>query len=133
MKEKMNRSKKSVGGVEELETKKMKRKRSKKILQPTGGEETPQCTMSNHGGTSYNLRETQEREERQWCSQMEYRMSAMTKAHQKAIHDLTTVQEMNMALILELLQNQRNDGVAGHALVGPGPDPLLAPLHGGRC
>ncbi|KAK9125998.1 hypothetical protein Scep_014844 [Stephania cephalantha] len=67
-------------------------------------------------------------------------MFAMTKTHQKAFQDLTTMQdrrladlaqsqERNMVRIPELLHNQRNDRVAGHAPLRPGPDPSLAPIH----
>ncbi|KAK9104862.1 hypothetical protein Scep_021706 [Stephania cephalantha] len=73
--------------------------------------------QSRGEGTSYNLREIQESEERQWRSQIEHRISAMTEIHQKAIKNLT------------FAHDQRNDGVAGHAPIGQGPDPSLAPIH----
>ncbi|KAK9104951.1 hypothetical protein Scep_021795 [Stephania cephalantha] len=51
--------------------------------------------MSNHRGTSYILRETQEIEERQCRRQIEQRISAMTETHQKAIHDLTSAHDQS--------------------------------------
>ncbi|KAK9163399.1 hypothetical protein Syun_004301 [Stephania yunnanensis] len=56
-----------------------------------------QCTMRNNGWPSYNLRNTQERKERQWHSRMEQRMIAMIGTHQKAKHDLTIAQDQRMA------------------------------------
>ncbi|KAK9169339.1 hypothetical protein Syun_001479 [Stephania yunnanensis] len=65
---------------------------------------TLQCTMNNHRGTSYNLRETEKKEERQWRSQMEQRISAMIETHQKAIHNLTTMHDQRLADLAQSME-----------------------------
>ncbi|KAK9093004.1 hypothetical protein Syun_027915 [Stephania yunnanensis] len=97
------------------------------------------CIMSNLGGRSYNLRETMDRDERNWHAQMEQRMTIMVKTYQTAIHDMRSAQdqrladivqsqERNMARILELMQ-QGKTGVAERALERHRPNPSFVPIH----
>ncbi|KAK9126647.1 hypothetical protein Scep_015493 [Stephania cephalantha] len=96
--------------------------------------------MSTQGGNSYNLRETTNRDERNWRAQMEQRMTAMAETYQNAIHEMRYAQnrrlaelaqshERNMARILELMQ-QGNTGAVVRAPVRQGPNPSLAHIHG---
>ncbi|KAK9112702.1 hypothetical protein Scep_020221 [Stephania cephalantha] len=75
----------------------------------------PSCIMSNQGRSSYNMRETQEGDERNWRTEMEQRMTTMAETYQKAIHDMRSAQDQrladlaqsqkrSMACILELMQ-----------------------------
>ncbi|KAK9101166.1 hypothetical protein Scep_024596 [Stephania cephalantha] len=97
------------------------------------------CIMSNQDRNSYNLRETADMDERNWRAQMKQCMTVMAEMYQKVIHDMRSAQdqrltnmaqshEMNMARILELMQ-QGNTGAAERAHEGNGPNPPLAPIH----
>ncbi|KAK9101340.1 hypothetical protein Scep_024770 [Stephania cephalantha] len=52
--------------------------------------------MSNQSGNSYNLRETSDRDERNWRAQMEQRMTVMAETYQKAIHDMRSAQDQRV-------------------------------------
>ncbi|KAK9169322.1 hypothetical protein Syun_001462 [Stephania yunnanensis] len=62
--------------------------------------------MSNQGGNSYNLIETQEKDERNWHAQMEQCMVTMEKTYQKVIHDMNSAQDQKLA---DMTQSQEKN------------------------
>ncbi|KAK9135642.1 hypothetical protein Syun_014972 [Stephania yunnanensis] len=97
------------------------------------------CIMSSQGGNSYHLREIACRDKRNWHAQMEHRITVMAETYQKNIHDMRSTQnqrladlaqshEMNMARILELMQ-QGNTGTAERAPVRHRPNSPLTLIH----
>ncbi|KAK9169503.1 hypothetical protein Syun_001643 [Stephania yunnanensis] len=55
------------------------------------------CIMSNQGENAYNLREKADREDQNWCAQIEQRMTVMAETCQKAIHDMRSAEDQRLA------------------------------------